>query len=40
LLYPPLPPPINMSGNFPPHFSAESPSDIYPNTSEVVSEVL
>ena len=34
-------PPIDMSGNFPAHVSpvAESPSNISPNTSEVISEV-
>jgi hypothetical protein len=32
-------PPINVSGNFPPHVSAESPSNISPNPSEVISEV-
>ena len=33
-------PPIDMSGNFPAHVSAESPSNISPNPSEVISEVL
>ena len=32
-------PPIDMSGNFPAHVSAESPSKISPNPSEVMSEV-
>ena len=32
-------PPINTSGNFPAHMSAESPSNIFPNPSEVISEV-
>jgi hypothetical protein len=32
-------PPIDTSGNFPPHVSAESPSNISPNPSEVISEV-
>ena len=32
-------PPISMSGNFLPHMSAESPSNISPNPSEVISEV-
>ena len=32
-------PPINMSGNFPAHVSAESPSNISPNPTEVISEV-
>ena len=32
-------PPINTSGNFPAHMSAESPSNISPNPSEVISEV-
>ena len=32
-------PPINTSGNFPAHVSAESPSNISPNPSEVISEV-
>ena len=31
--------PIDMSGNFPAHMSAESPSNISPNPSEVISEV-
>ena len=30
---------INMSGNIPAHVSAESPSNISPNPSEVISEV-
>ena len=30
---------ISMSGNFPAHMSAESPSNISPNPSEVISEV-
>ena len=33
-------PPISMSGNFLAHVSAESPSNISPNPSEVISEVL
>ena len=32
-------PPIDVSGNFPAHVSAESPSNISPNPSEVISEV-
>ena len=32
-------PPIDTSGNFPAHLSAESPSNISPNPSEVISEV-
>ena len=32
-------PPIDTSGNFPTHMSAESPSNITPNPSEVISEV-
>ena len=32
-------PHINMSGNFPAHASAELPSNIFPNPSEVISEV-
>ena len=32
-------PPIDVSGNFPAHMSAESPSNISPNPSEVLSEV-
>ena len=32
-------PPINTSGNFPAHMSAESPSNISPNPLEVISEV-
>ena len=32
-------PPINMNGNFPAHVSAELPSNIFPNPSEVISEV-
>ena len=32
-------PPISMSGNFLAHVSAESPSNISPNPSEVISEV-
>ena len=32
-------PPISMSGNFLAHMSAESPSNISPNPSEVISEV-
>ena len=32
-------PPINTSGNFPAHVSVESPSNISPNPSEVISEV-
>ena len=35
----PFPPPIDMSRNFPPHVSAESSSNIYPNPSEVISLV-
>ena len=31
--------PIDTSGNFPAHMSAESPSNISPNPSEVISEV-
>ena len=31
--------PIDVSGNFPAHVSAESPSNISPNPSEVISEV-
>ena len=30
---------VSMSGNFPGHVSAESPSNISPNPSEVISEV-
>ena len=30
---------IDMSGNFPAHVSAELPSNISPNPSEVISEV-
>ena len=32
-------PPIDTSGNIPAHVSAESPSNISPNPSEVISEV-
>ena len=32
-------PPIAMSGNFLPHMSAESPSNISPNFLELVSQV-
>ena len=32
-------PPIDTSGHFPAHISAESPSNISPNPSEVISEV-
>ena len=32
-------PPIDTSGNFPAHMSAESPSNISPNPSDVISEV-
>ena len=32
-------PPIDVSGNFPAHVSAELPSNIFPNPSEVISEV-
>ena len=32
-------PPIGTSGNFPARVSAESPSNISPNPSEVISEV-
>ena len=32
-------PPIDTSGNFPARVSAESPSNISPNPSEVISEV-
>ena len=32
-------PPIDTSGKFPAHMSAESPSNISPNPSEVISEV-
>ena len=32
-------PPIDVSGNFPAHVSAESPSNVSPNPSEVISEV-
>ena len=32
-------PHIDTSGNFPAHMSAESPSNISPNPSEVISEV-
>ena len=32
-------PPIDTSGNFPAHMSAESPSNISPNPSEVISKV-
>ena len=32
-------PPIDTIGNFPGHMSAESPSNISPNPSEVISEV-
>jgi hypothetical protein len=31
--------PINPSGNFPAHMSAESPLNISPNSSKVISEV-
>ena len=31
--------PINVSGNFPAHMSEESPSNISPNPSKVISEV-
>ena len=31
-------PPIDVSGIFPAHLSAESPSNISPNPSEVISE--
>ena len=31
-------PPIDTSGNFPPHVSAESPLNISPNLSEVISK--
>jgi hypothetical protein len=31
--------PIDTSGNFPVHVSAESPSNISPNPSEVISKV-
>jgi hypothetical protein len=30
--------PIDTSGNFPAHVSAESPSNVLPNPSEVISE--
>ena len=33
-------PPIDVSGNFPAHVSAELPSNISPNLLEVMSEVL
>jgi hypothetical protein len=33
-------PPIDTSGNFPAHVSAESPSSTSPNPSKVISEVL
>ena len=33
-------PPIDTSGNFMAHVSAESPLNIFPNLSEVISEVL
>ena len=36
---PPLGTPIDTSGNFPVHMSAESPSNISPNPSKVISEV-
>ena len=36
---PPLGTPIDTSGTFPAHMSAESPSNISPNHSEVISEV-
>ena len=32
-------PPIDMSRKFPAHVSAESPLNIFPNHSEVISEV-
>ena len=32
-------PPIDTSGNFPAHMSAESPLNISPNLSEVISKV-
>ena len=32
-------PPIDMSGNCQAHMSAESPSNIFPNPSEVISEI-
>ena len=32
-------PPIDTSGNFPAHVSAESPLNISPNLSEVISKV-
>ena len=38
-LDPILSPPINLSGNIPAHMSAESPSNISPNPSKVISEV-
>ena len=36
---PSVQPPIGTSGIFPAHVSAESPSNISPNPSEVISEV-
>jgi hypothetical protein len=32
-------PPIDMSGNFPAYVSSQSPSNISPNPTEVISEV-
>ena len=32
-------PPIDVSGNFPAHMSAESSSNIFPDPSEVISEI-
>ena len=39
-LDPSLVPPIDTSGNFPAHMSAESPLNTSPNPSEAISEVL
>ena len=36
----PAQPPIDMSGNFPPHVSAELPSTISPNCLELIPKVL
>ena len=32
-------PPIDMSGDFPPHVSADSPSNFSPNCLEIISKV-
>ena len=36
---PSIQPPIDVSENFPAHMSTESPSNIFPNPLEVISEV-